>query len=282
MSRLYSLLPWLVLCASASLAPRSSAQSVDLAQSELIDLTHPFNAQTLYWPTSPDKFELKELSYGQTDNGYFYSAYTISAPEHGGTHLDAPIHFAEGGQTADKLPLNRLIAPAVVIDISAQAARNRNYQLTVADVKAFEAKHGQIAAGTIVLLRTDWSKHWPNARAYLGDDRKGPAAKLSFPSYGNESARFLVEERKVAALGVDTASIDFGPSTDFKVHQIAMGAGVPGFENLSELARVPPTGAVVIALPMKIEKGSGGPLRAVAIVPRKTSTPSQSPAPAKK
>lgn len=279
MSRFYWLL---VLSIGVSLVAHGSAQTVDLAQSELVDLTHPFNAQTLYWPTSPDKFELKEVSYGQTEQGFFYSAYNICAPEHGGTHLDAPIHFAAGGQTADKLPLTRLIAPAVVIDISAHAARNRNYQLTVSDLKAFEAKHGQIAPGTIVLVRTDWSKHWPNARAYLGDDKKGPAAKLSFPSYGNESARFLVEERKVAALGIDTASIDYGPSTDFKVHQIAMGAGVPGFENLTELARLPPTGAVVIALPMKIEKGSGGPLRAVAIIPRKSSAPSQPPAPAKK
>lgn len=251
-------------------AQQGSAQAIDLASAELVDLTHSYSAKTLYWPTPPGgQFELKEISYGPTPQGYFYSAYSLSTPEHGGTHLDAPIHFAEKGVTADKIPLTRLVAPAVVIDVSAQAARNRDYQLTVADIQAFEAKHGKIAPGTIVLLRTDWSRHWPNAKEYLGDDKQGSAAKLSFPAYGNESARFLVEQRKVAALGVDTASIDYGRSTDFMVHRIALGANVPGFENLTNLARLPPTGALVIALPMKIENGSGGPLRAIAVVPRK-------------
>jgi kynurenine formamidase len=247
----------------------ATAQEVDLAHSDLVDLTHAFDASTLYWPTSPGKFVLEEIEYGPTEGGYFYSAYTLSSPEHGGTHLDAPIHFAEHGATADQVPLARLIAPAVVIDVSARAARDRNYQLRPADVRAFEREHGHIQPGTIVLLRTGWSRHWPNARAYLGDDTPGDASKLSFPSYGPDSARLLVEERKVAAIGVDTASIDYGRSTDFMVHRIAMGAGVPGFENLTHLDRLPTTGAIVIALPMKIAGGSGGPLRAVAIAPRK-------------
>ena len=262
----------LMVCALAGCTappPASeTSQGLDLAGSELVDLTHPFNARTLYWPTSPEKFELNQLSYGPTEQGYFYSAYTLSSPEHGGTHLDAPIHFAEGGATADKVPLERLVAPAVVIDVSAKAASDSNYRLTVADVQAFETEHGQIPRGAMVLLRTDWSRRWPDAKAYLGDDRPGDVSKLSFPSYSAESARLLVEDRAVGALGVDTASIDYGRSSDFMVHRIAMGAGVPGLENLTELARLPATGALVIALPMKVENGSGGPLRAIAIVPR--------------
>ena len=250
------------------LATSASAQRIDLARSELVDLTHSFNQQTLYWPTSPARFELKELANGPTPGGFFYSAYMLSTPEHGGTHLDAPYHFAEKGNTADNIPLNRQIAPAVVIDITAQSQRDRNYRLTVADVEAFEKQHGRIPAGAIVLLRTGWSKYWPNAKQYLGDDTPGDASKLSFPSYGGEAARMLVEQRKVAALGADVASIDYGASTDYPVHRIAGGANVPGFENLTNLERVPATGAIVIALPMKIEKGSGGPLRAVAIIPR--------------
>jgi len=242
---------------------------LDLARSELIDLTHPYNAATLYWPTSPGTFKLEQISYGPTEGGYFYSAYTMCSPEHGGTHLDAPIHFAENGQTADQVPLTRLIAPAVVIDVSARAARNRDYQLTPSDVRAFERVHGRIEPGTIVLLRTGWSRYWPDAKAYLGDNTPGDASKLSFPSYGTESVKLLVEERKVAAIGVDVASIDYGRSTDFMVHRTAMAASVPGFENLTNLEHVPATGAIVIALPMKIENGSGGPLRAVAIVPRR-------------
>jgi kynurenine formamidase len=244
------------------------AQTIDLQAAELIDLSHAFNAQTLYWPTSPSRFELKELAYGPTPGGYFYSSYAISTPEHGGTHLDAPIHFAENAETADRIPLSRLIAAAVVIDVSDAASRDRNYRLTAADVHAFEEKYGRIAEGTIVLLRTGWSRYWPDAKAYLGDDTPGDASRLSFPSYGEEAARLLVQERHVAALGVDVASIDYGASKNFIVHRIAMAANVPGFENLTNLDRLPPVGATVIALPMKIENGSGGPLRAVAIVSR--------------
>ena len=259
------------LFALIAVAAPLHAQQIDLSKSELVDLTHSFNAQTVYWPTSPARFKLDELFYGTTPGGFFYSSYMLSTPEHGGTHLDAPIHFAAGANTADQIPLSRLMAPAVMIDVSAQAERNRNYRLTVADINAFEQKHGRIKSGTIVLLRTGFSRHWPNAKAYLGDDTPGDASKLSFPSYGVEAARLLVADRKVAALGVDVASIDYGPSTDFMVHRIANGANVPGFENLTNLERVPPTGAFVIALPMKIEKGSGGPLRAVAIVPKAPS-----------
>jgi kynurenine formamidase len=134
-------------------------------------------------------------------------------------------------------------------------------------VLAFEQAHGTIDPGTIVLLRTGWSRYWPDRRAYLGDDTPGDASGLRFPSYGEDAARLLVEERRVAALGVDVASIDYGQSQDFVVHRIAAEHNVPGFENLTNLDKLPPRGAVLIALPMKIEGGSGGPLRAVAIVP---------------
>ena len=234
----------------------------------MVDLTHPLGKETLYWPTSPTRFKLDTLAYGPTPGGYFYSAFAFSAPEHGGTHLDAPAHFQEGGLTADRLELVRLVAPAVVVDVSAKAANDPDYRLTPEDVQAFEAEHGPIAAGTIVLLRTGWSSRWPEAKAYLGDDTPGDASHLHFPSYGVDAARLLVEQRGVAALGVDAASIDYGASTDFMVHRVAASVGVPGFENLTGLDQLPPTGAVVFALPIKIQGGSGGPLRAVALVPK--------------
>lgn len=235
---------------------------------EVVDLSHAFGSQTLYWPTSPSAFSLEELAHGRTDAGYFYSAYRLATPEHGGTHLDAPIHFAEGRRTTDQIPIEQLVAPAAVIDISAQAAGDRDYRLTPDDVLAFERRHGPIAAGTIVLLRTGWSRHWPDARAYLGDDTPGDASRLSFPSYGADAARLLVEDRGAGVLGVDTASLDYGRSTDFEVHRIAAARDVPGLENLTNLDRLPPTGATVVALPMKIEGGSGGPLRAIALLAR--------------
>lgn len=240
----------------------------DLATAKIVDLTHPFDEKTIYWPTSPSAFELKKLAYGDTPAGYFYSSFSFCTPEHGGTHLDAPIHFSRTGRTADQVPVRQLIAPAAVIDVSGKAAADPDYRLTAEDVRQWEKAHGTIAAGTIVLLRTGWGKRWPDRKRYLGDDTPGDASKLHFPSYGKEAARLLVDERKVGALGVDTASIDYGPSKDFIVHQIALGSQVPGLENLAGLEEVPETGAWIIALPMKIAGGSGGPLRAVAVLPR--------------
>ena len=245
-----------------------SAQT-NLLSNRLVDLTHSLNAQTLYWPTSPSTFKLDKLSYGRTEGGWFYSANAFSAPEHGGTHLDAPIHFAEGRQTSDKIPLESLIGPAVVIDISAKAAANSDYRLTREDVFAFERRHGRIRPGTIVLLRTDWSKRWPDRKRYFGDDTPNETSRLHFPSFGEGAAGLLVGDRKAKALGADVASIDYGQSKDFIVHRIAAERNVPGLENLTNLDQLPPTGASVIALPIKIEGGSGGPARVIALVPRR-------------
>ena len=245
-----------------------TAQTIDLSRAEIVDLSHGYGPTTLYWPTSTSKFTLTRDAAGPTPGGWFYAANTLATPEHGGTHLDAPRHFSEQGRTTDQIPLDQLVVPAVVIDVAKEAAANADYRLTREAVLAFEQSQGRIGRGTAVLLRTGWSRRWPDAKAYLGDATPGDASKLSFPSYGVEAARLLVEERGVAALGIDTASIDYGRSTDFAVHRIAAARNVPGFENLTNLDRLPARGAVVVALPMKIEGGSGGPLRAIALVPR--------------
>lgn len=234
----------------------------------VIDLSHAYGEATLYWPTSPSSFRKEVLAYGDTDQGYFYSAYSVCTPEHGGTHIDAPVHFAEGGLSTDELRIEDLIAPAVVIDVSAQAAADPTYRLTVADVERFESSHGEISAGTIVLMRTDWSRRWPDALNYLGDDTPGDASNLKFPGFGAAATRFLVEERAVGLLGIDTASVDYGPSQDFIAHRIGAAQGVPNLENLTNLAALPAIGSVVMALPMKIQGGSGGPVRVIALVPR--------------
>lgn len=249
----------------AAAAP--AAAGFDLAAAELVDLSYTYDETTLYWPTSPSRFERTVLAHGPTEAGYFYSAGAVATPEHGGTHLDAPIHFAAEGWTADEIPLQRLIGAAVVIDVRAAAEADPDHRLTAAEVEAWEVEHGRVPKGAIVLLHTGWSRRWPDAEAYLGDDTAGDASNLHFPSYGAEAARLLIEDRGVAALGVDTASIDHGPSADFPVHRLVGERQVPGFENLTNLDALPPTGAWVVALPMKIGGGSGGPLRAVALVP---------------
>jgi kynurenine formamidase len=251
------------LGAESGATPRSPP---DLSKAKVIDLSHPFDDQTIYWPTSPSKFELKRLSFGMTPGGWFYAANALCTPEHGGTHLDAPIHFAKDGKTIDQIPLRQLIAPAVVIDVTTKADADPDYRLSSEDLRTWERQHGNVPSGAIVLLRTGWGKRWPDRKRYLGDDTPGDASNLHFPSYGKEAAEQLVRQRHIGALGVDTASIDHGPSRDFIVHQIASAAGVPGFENLANLEQVPVVGAWVIALPMKIAGGSGGPLRVVALV----------------
>jgi kynurenine formamidase len=256
------------IAALAALAVSARAQQIDLARYRVVDLTHSFDKAALYWPSSPSAFVLDTLSAGMTPDGYFYSAFAFSTPEHGGTHLDAPYHFSGTGNTVDRVPLTQLIAPAVVIDISARVRADRDYQLTVADLAAFEARHGRVPRGAIVLLRTDWSKRWSDPASYFGDSVPKRATHLHFPSYGLDAARVLVLERGAGVLGLDTPSIDYGPSQDFVVHRMAMGSNVAALENLTSLDQLPPTGALVIALPMKIAGGSGGPLRAVALVPR--------------
>jgi kynurenine formamidase len=254
-----------LLACGASIA---GAQTLDLKSYRTVDLTHALNAKTLYWPTSPTTFKLDQLSFGPTPGGWFYSAYAFSAPEHGGTHIDAPVHFGEGHLTVDRVPVDRLIGAAVVIDVTAKTRTDADYRLTRDDVLAFERAHGRIPAGAIVLLRTGWSTRWPDRKSYLGDDTPNDASKLHFPSFGVEAARLLIQERRASVIGVDVASIDYGPSPDFMVHRIAAAADVPGLENLTNLNLLPATGALVFALPMKIEGGSGGPVRVVALVPR--------------
>jgi kynurenine formamidase len=255
------------LACALSLCAIGSAGALDLGQYRMVDLSHAFDARTLYWPSKPPMtFELQQLAYGKTAGGYFYSSNRVCTPEHGGTHLDAPIHFHEGGQTTAQLPLQKLMAPGVRIDVTRKALEDRDYRLTGRDVEEFEARFGRIPAGAIVLLQTGWSKHWPDREQYFGDASKDDASKLSFPSYGEEAARLLAEERGVAMLGVDTASIDYGRSKDFIVHRVTAARGVGGLENLTGLEQLPETGFTVIALPMKIEDGSGGPVRVVALV----------------
>ena len=257
-----------IVTAAALLAAPSHPRPPALDQARVVDLSHSFDAKTLYWPTAPSGFKLTRLHRGVTPAGDFYSANSFCAPEHGGTHMDAPVHFAEGRLSLDRVPVERLIAPAVVIDVTRQAAADADYRLAVPDVTAWEARHGRIPEAAVTLLRTGWAARWPDAKRYFGDDTPGDASRLHFPSYGAEAARLLVEERHVAVLGVDTASIDHGPSRDFAVHQIAARANVPGLENLADLSELPEDGAWVVALPMKIGDGSGGPVRVVALVAR--------------
>jgi kynurenine formamidase len=254
--------------AAGLLALACAPAAPPFSDATIVDLSHAFDSETIYWPTE-EGFVLEHGSAGLTEGGYYYAANRFRGAEHGGTHIDAPIHFAEGRQTVDQIPVERLVGPAVVLDVSAACAADPDYAVGVADLERFEAEHGRIQAGEMVLLHTGYARHWPDRRAYLGTDRRGPDAvpELHFPGLDPAAARWLASERAIAAIGIDTASIDPGQSKRFESHQILFAANIPAFESLTALDRLPPRGSVVVALPMKIRGGSGGPLRAIAVLP---------------
>lgn len=240
--------------------------ALELDAARLVDLTHPFDESTIYWPTARP-FRLDRVAHGHGAGGFWYAANDFCAAEHGGTHVDAPIHFAEERWTVDQIPLDHLVGPAVVVDLSAKAAGDPDALLERDDLDAFEARSGRIPDGSIVLVRTGWDARWPDRARYLGSTKAGDASDLHFPGIGEDAASWLVRERRVRAVGIDTASLDHGPSRDFRAHRALAAANVPGFENLRNLGALPPRGAVFLGLPMKIRGGSGGPLRAVALLP---------------
>lgn len=249
-----------------SAALRNSATNPLLGR--IIDLSHAYGPDTLYWPTDERGFQFERGNNGRTPQGYYYAANRFSTAEHGGTHLDAPIHFAEARPTADQVPLERLAGEAVVLDVTAACAKDPDYLIGVDDLHAWEERNKQQLVDVIVLLKTGWASRWPDRERYLGTPLRGSEAltQMHFPGLAPEAARWLVEHRAVKAVGIDTASIDYGRSTTFDAHVILCEHEVPIFENVADLSGVPEQGAWIVALPMKIAGGSGGPLRIVAFV----------------
>ena len=247
--------------------PVMAQRSNTFPPGRVVDLTYAFDSNTVYWPTA-EQFKLETDFEGVTDKGYFYSAYRYSAAEHGGTHLDSPVHFAKGHYSVDQLPLEQLMGAAVVVDVTAQCAANRDYLIGVADFENWEKQNGKIQPGTIVLLRTGFGKYYPDRSKYLGTDERGAAAvaKLHFPGLDPAAARWLTQNRSIKAIGLDTASIDYGQSTLFETHRTLFEKNIPAFENVANLDQLPVKGFSIIALPMKIKGGSGGPLRIIAIL----------------
>ncbi|MGH7773783.1 MAG: cyclase family protein [Candidatus Binatia bacterium] len=241
-------------------------QAHAINEKKLIDMTYPFAEETLHWPTA-QPFKLEKVNEGMTPQGFWYSSYNYSASEHVGTHLDAPFHFAQGKWTTDQIPLEKTIGPGVIINVRGKAEANRDYQLQVVDIRTWERRHGKIPPGAIVLMYSGWGKFWGDRKSYFGTDQPGDVANLRFPGFSKEAAEFLIKERKIDAVGIDTPSIDHGPSLDFIVHQIFGRANVPIFENVANLDRLPPKGTTIFAIPMKIKGGSGAPLRIFALLP---------------
>lgn len=231
-----------------------------------VDLTHDLDENAHFWP-NVEGFELDTVFAGMTDRDYYYSAYKFSAAEHGGTHIDAPVHFAEGKKSVEELTIDELTGYAVVLDVREAAKEDRDYQISIADFENWEAEHGEIPNGAMVLVLTGHDQYWDNKKEYMGTDEFGQEAtqKLHFPGLSPKAAKWLTENRSIKGFGLDTPSVDYGPSLDFESHRILYGENIVGFENLTNLDQLSPKGDYIIALPAKIKGGSGGPLRIVAL-----------------
>jgi len=254
-----------VACSSPSLPSPASAS---FPTGQLVDLSHAYDETTIFWPTS-DRFRLEKTADGVTPQGYYYAANNFFTAEHGGTHLDAPLHFSQGAQAVHQIPLERFLGPAVVIDVSVRAEADRDYLVTTEDLQRAEREQGPIPSEAILLIRTGFSRRWPDAASYLGTAERGADAvqNLHFPGLHPDAVRWLVANRPIKAVGIDTASIDYGQSTLYEAHRTLFERNIPAFENLTALERLPLRGAFVVALPMKIGGGTGAPLRAIAVVP---------------
>ncbi len=235
-------------------------EGVPSGKTRVLDLSYAINDKLVPWPGDEKYFEAK-VNASVEKNGYFTRSFWML--EHYGTHLDAPAHFPPGKTTVDQIPAKQLFGPAVVIDVRAESAKDADYQLPAARVEEWEKRHGRIPEGAIVLLRTGWASRWPDAQKYRNQDAQG---KMHFPGFSPEAAKLLIG-RKVSGLGCDTLSIDYGASSDYSVHHLALGAGLYHLENLADLSELPETGAFLIVAPIKLEGGSGGPVRVFALLP---------------
>jgi len=227
----------------------------------VVDLSHTLNNKTPLFDDSEPEMVYKSLATYEHDG---YRTGSFEMLEHFGTHIDAPAHFVSNSPTIDQIDPDKMILPAVVIDVREEVEKNPDYRLTKEKVAAFEKK-ASIPAGSAVFLLTGWGKRWGDAKLYRNADAKGESR---FPGFGGEAAKYLIEDKKVYALGIDTLSIDYGLSKDFEVHKLALGHKLFMMENVDKLDLLPAQGAVVFCGPMKLEGGSGSPARILALVPK--------------
>ena len=227
---------------------------------QMVDLSYPLNESNPYWPGEDySSFRFETIATLESDGVY---SGVFSMPEHLGTHLDAPNHFEVDQPSVDEIALQDLIAPMVVVDVRDACQSNSDYRLQPADLQSWEAQYGRIPEGAVVFALTGWGQYWEEYSRYKNEDAEG---QLHFPGFSNEAAAFLTTERSIKGIGIDSLSVDYGPSRTFSVHHIVNGAGGYNIENVANLEQIPPSGAWLIAAPIKIEKGSGGPVRGWAV-----------------
>jgi kynurenine formamidase len=227
----------------------------------VVDLTHSIDAQApAHESPEESAYQVKTVASVEKDK---YSVRSSASPRQLRTRIDAPAHFARGLWTVDQIPTERLVAPLVVLDVAANIKNHPDYQISVEDIAQWEQAHGQIPLGSVIMARTGWDSRWNSAKGYRNADHQGT---LHYPGYSQDAAKFLVEGRTALGLGIDTLSIDYGPSKDYPVRQYTLAHSVYQLENVANLDRVPVTGGMVVVAPTPLENGSSGPVRILALV----------------
>jgi kynurenine formamidase len=245
----------LSLFGAAAVAVTLYAQSTP---SRLVDLGHPIQASDPSWDGTPG-FQRTAVATMEKDG---YAAGRVTVEEHFGTHLDAPMHFAPAGWAVDAIPADRLYRAGVCINVADKASRDADYQVTPADIQAFEAKSGKIATGSVVLIATGWDRFWPDRARYMNEKN----GVKHFPGLSADAVRLLAADRQVAGIAIDTPSIDYGPSAAFEAHHVSMPLNVYHIENAARLTTLPASGFMVLVAPMNIAGGSGAPARLFALL----------------
>lgn len=242
--------------------PAGLLEGLETGRTRIVDLTHALNPENPYWPGKGYEPFAYETFATLEEDGVLAGRFSMA--EHTGTHLDAPNHFTKGQISVDEIALEHLIVPAAVIDARQAVARDPDYQLSPGEVVQWERANGVIAPNTLVFLYTGWENRFDDFESYRNEDETG---LMHFPGFAPATAALLVSERDVSGLGIDTLSVDYGLSIDFEVHAISHGQGKYHIENAGNLGELPPTGAHVIVAPIKIEGGTGGPVRVLALIP---------------
>jgi kynurenine formamidase len=258
---LHSTVPRTFAVQKKTVTPRDGwLEGIPAGKTSVVDMTYAINGKLPAWPGDDKTFEAQIIATPEKDGYFARSFWTL---EHYGTHMDAPAHFPGGKLTLDQIPAALFFGPAVVIDVREEVSKDPDYRLSTARVEKWEATHGRIPSGAIVMMRTGWASRWPDQARYRNMDE---SKVMHFPGFSVESAKLLIA-RGAVGLGIDTLSIDYGGSKDFEVHHVDLPAGLYNLENLANLDRLPESGAFLIAAPIKLEGGSGGPVRVFAILP---------------
>lgn len=226
---------------------------------QYIDLSHDYSEKSLHWPGS-SAFEITNIM--KIFNPHYVSNRNFSSNEHVGTHVDAPNHFTQNDTGVDQIPLTSLIGPTIKIDVANAVKQNSDYQISIADIKKWEEKNGRIPDNTIVLLNTGYAKYWGELKKYAGMGQD--ESQLHFPGLNPATAEWLIKERKIKAVGIDTFSIDYGQTKDFSSHKLLTKNHIPIFENVASMENLPAKNFIIYALPMKIKQGTGAPVRIIA------------------